>query len=139
MKARRLDTRSMLPFWNQEIAPSSQRWQTLAELFNDCSSLSVPETPIMAGFMKKSLTFETRKWRRQFVFFWRCRGATVVAMSETANCHLLFLKILFGFCKRESSSLFFVDFIVVVEEIYTSDLWSVTFAKSERTIFAFFS
>ena len=93
----------------------------------------------MAGFMKKSLTFETRKWRRQFVFFWRCRGATVVAMSETANCHLLFLKILFGFCKRESSSLFFVDFIVVVEEIYTSDLWSVTFAKSERTIFAFFS
>ena len=42
MKARRLDTRSMLPFWNQEIAPTSQRSQTLAELFNDCSSLSRP-------------------------------------------------------------------------------------------------
>ena len=45
MKAWRLDTRSMLPLWNQENASSSQRWKTLAELFNDCSSLSVPETP----------------------------------------------------------------------------------------------
>ena len=48
MRARRLQeafTRSILPFWNQENASSSQRWKTLAELFNDCSSLSVPETP----------------------------------------------------------------------------------------------
>ena len=48
MKAWRLDTRSILclPFWNQENTSSSQRWKTLAELFNNCSSLSaVPETP----------------------------------------------------------------------------------------------
>ena len=45
MKARRLDTRSILPFWDQENASTSQGWKTLAELFNDCSSLSVPETP----------------------------------------------------------------------------------------------
>ena len=29
-----------------------------------------------------------------------------------------------AYCKRESSSLFFVDFIVVVEEIYTSVAWT---------------
>ena len=48
MRARRLQeafTRSILPFWNQENASSSQRWKTLANLFNDCSSLSLPETP----------------------------------------------------------------------------------------------
>ena len=48
--------------------------------------------------------------------------------------YLLFLKILFRYCKRESSTLFFVGFIVVVEEIYTSNLRPVTFAIS-----AFFS
>ena len=32
-------------FLNQENASSSQGWKTLAELFKDCSSLSVPETP----------------------------------------------------------------------------------------------
>ena len=46
MKARRLDTRSinLLPVWNQENASSSQRWKTVADLFNDRSTLSVPET-----------------------------------------------------------------------------------------------
>ena len=33
---------------------------------------------------------------------------------------MCFLSISFGYCKRESSSLFFVGFIVVVGEIYTS-------------------
>ena len=46
MKAQCLNTRSILPFWNQENASSSERWKTLAELFNDCSALSVPETPL---------------------------------------------------------------------------------------------
>ena len=87
----------------------------------------------MAGFMKKSLGFKTWKWRRQFVPFRRCHrwasGATVVVMSETANiCFFSFFS--FGYCKRESSLLFFVGFIVVVEEIYTSvacdfgDIWA---------------
>ena len=47
MRARRLQeafTRSILPFWKQENASSSQRQKTLTELFNDCSSLSVPVT-----------------------------------------------------------------------------------------------
>ena len=47
MRARRLQeafTRSILPFWNKNSS-GSQRWKTLAELFNDCSSLSVRETP----------------------------------------------------------------------------------------------
>ena len=50
--------------------------------------------PIMTGFMKKSLRFKTRKWRRQFVFFRRCHrwvsGATVVVMSETASINIIF-------------------------------------------------
>ena len=89
--------------------------------------------PIMTGFMKKSLRFKTRKWRRQFVLFRRCHrwasGATVAWMSEIANICFFFLKISFGFA-RELSSLFFVGFIVVVEEIYTSvardfgDIWA---------------
>ena len=45
-------------------------------------------------------------------------------MSETAQ-YLRFLSagvliISLGYCKTESSSLFFVGFIMVVEEIYTS-------------------
>ena len=59
---------------------------------------------------------------RQFVFFRRCHryasGATVVVMS--GNCHYLFFLIIsIGYCKRESkesSSPFFVGFIVVVKE-----------------------
>ena len=55
-------------------------------------------------------------------------GATVVVMSETpASINIIFVfsqrwgfYYSFGYCKRESSSLFFVGFIVVVEEIYTS-------------------
>ena len=86
--------------------------------------------------MEKSLifktTFKTRKWRRQFVFFRRChRRASGASYCDVGNCqYMLFLIISFGFCKRESSSLFFVGFIVVVEEIYTSvacdfgDIWA---------------
>ena len=33
-----------IKFWNQENASSSQRWKTLADLFNECLSLSVSET-----------------------------------------------------------------------------------------------
>ena len=68
--------------------------------------------------MEKSLIFKSRKWRWQFVIFWRCHrwasGATVCCCC----CYLLFLIISFGYCKRESSSLFFVGFIVVLEEIW---------------------
>ena len=45
---------------------------------------------------------------------------------DVRNCqYLLFLTagvfiISFGYCKGEASSLFFVGFIIVVEEIYTS-------------------
>ena len=69
----------------------------------------------------------------KFVFFRRCHrrwvgGATVVVMSETpASINIIFVfsqrwgfYYSFGYCKRESSSFFFVGFIVVVEEIYTS-------------------
>ena len=40
--------------------------------------------------MEKFLRFTTWKWKRQYVFFWRCchgwvRGATVVVMLETAS------------------------------------------------------
>ena len=82
--------------------------------------------------MEKSLIFKARKWRRQFVFFRRChRRANGASYCDVGNCqYMLFLIISFGFCKRESSSLFFVGFIVVVEEIYTSvacdfgDIWA---------------
>ena len=100
MRARRLQeafSRSILPFWNQENASSSQRWKTLAELFNDCSSLSVPETSSQLDSWRNyffNLRFTTRNWRRQFVFFRRCHrwvsGATVVVMSETASINIIF-------------------------------------------------
>ena len=64
----------------------------------------------MAGFMKKYLRFKTRKWRRQFVepqLLW-CQTLPIFAFSHNF------------ICKRESSSLFFVGFVVVVEEFYTS-------------------
>ena len=89
--------------------------------------------PIMAGFMKKSLIFKTRKWRRQFVFFWTLPSMVEWSYSccDVGNCqYLLFVIISFGYCKRESPSLFFVRFIVVVGEIYTSvacafgDIWA---------------
>ena len=76
--------------------------------------------PIIAGFMEKFLRFKTQKLRRKFAFFRRCHrwvsGASVV--------YLLFLSagvfiISFGLL-QESSSLFFVGFMVVVKEIYTS-------------------
>ena len=80
----------------------------------------------MAGIIKKSLRFKTRKRRRQFIFF-----RTLPSMGEwshsscdAGNCqYLLFPIISFGYCKREPSSLFFVGFIVVVEEIYRSAAW----------------
>ena len=40
-----MKAQSILPFWNQENASSSQRWKTLAELFNDYSSSSLSENP----------------------------------------------------------------------------------------------
>ena len=85
---------------------------------------------IIAGFMKKFFRFKTGKWRRQFVFFRRCHqwvsGATVVVMSETASMNIIFAfsqhwgfhYFIYSYCK--SSQLFFVGFIVVVKEIYTS-------------------
>ena len=51
-------------------------------------------------------------------------GATVVVMLETANIFFFLnagvLIISFGYTERESSSLFFVGFIVVVKEIITA-------------------
>ena len=40
-----MKAQSILPYWNQENASSSQRWKTLAGLFNDYSSLSLSENP----------------------------------------------------------------------------------------------
>ena len=54
-----------------------------------------------------------------------CRKLPIFAFSQSWG-----LIISFVYCKRESSSLFFVVFIVVVEEIYTSvasgsgDMWA---------------
>ena len=138
MKAWRLDTRSILPFSNQENASSSHLLSCLTTVHH-CLFLRTFHNwireeifEIWSQKMKETICFllmlsSMGEWSHSC---W---------MSETANCHLLFLKILFGYCKRESSSLFFVGFIGVVEEIYTSDLWPVTFAISERTMFAFFS
>ena len=70
-------------------------------------------------------------------------GATVVVMSETpASINIIFVfsqrwgfYYSFEYCKRESSSLFFVGFIVVVEEIYTSVAFDNGDIYSEVTIY----
>ena len=79
--------------------------------------------PIMTGFMKKSLRFKTRKMNEAICFL-----LTLPSMGECSHCwcdvgnyqYLLFLVISFGYSTRESSSLFFVGFIVVLEDLYTS-------------------
>ena len=92
----------------------------------------------MAGFMKKSLGFKTRKWRRQFVPFRRCHrwasGATVVVMSETAN--ICFLSFFHLHIARESCR--------CARGLHRSRWGNLCFcslwlAISERTMFAFFS
>ena len=76
---------------------------------------------IIAGFMEKILRFKTQKWRREFsVFSWRCHrwvsGASVVyLLILSAGVFIISFGLL-----QESSSLFFVGFIVVVKEIYTT-------------------
>ena len=53
-----------------------------------------------------------------------------------AEVFIISLILALAYCKRESSSLFFVGFIVVIEEIYTCGLWHLALYS---TIFAFFS
>ena len=71
--------------------------------------------------MEKFLRFKTQKWRREFsVSSWRCHrwvsGASVVyLLILSAGVFIISFGLL-----QESSSLFFVGFIVVVKEIYTS-------------------
>ena len=96
--------------------------------------------PWQAGFMEKFLRCKTRKWRRQFVFLnaaidgrvepqllW-CRKLPIFAFSQRWCFNS------FGNCKRESSSLFSVVFMVVAEEIYTyvacdsAEMWANMFA-----------
>ena len=75
-----------------------------------------------------SFIFRLRQFQAFEAIFRWVSGATAVVMSETpASINIIFVfsqrwgfYYSFGYCKRESSSLFFVGFIVVVEEIYTS-------------------
>ena len=85
MRARRSEeafTRSILPFWNQENASSSQRWKTLAKVFQQLFIIVCSWDPIIAGFMENFLRFKARKWRRQFVFLQRRQGG-LAARSGT--------------------------------------------------------
>ena len=111
MRARRLQeafTRSILPFWNSGERFGQPKRKDTCWLVKRLFIVVCSWDPIIAGFKEKFLRFKTQKWMREFVFFRRCHrwvsGASVV--------YLLFL--------QESSSLFFVGFIVVVKEIYTS-------------------
>ena len=140
MRARRLQeafTRSILPFWNQEnqLRAAKDKRHLLSCSMFIIVCLVCSWDPIIAGFREKFLRFKTRKWRRQFVFFRRCHRwvsrATVVVKSETAGINVIFAfsqRWVFHYSiwpiARESSSLFFVGFIVVVEEIYTSVAWT---------------
>ena len=80
----------------------------------------------LSGRFIMRLPLKTRKWRGQFVFF-----RTLPSMGEwshsccdVGNCqYLFFLIISFGYCKRESS-LFFVRFMVDVEEIEILKSWN---------------
>ena len=95
------------------------------------SSLSVPETPSWLDSWRNFWDLRPENEGDNLFFFRHCHrwasGATVVVVSEAANINIIFASsqrwdfmILYGYCKRESSSLFFVGLIVVVEEIYTS-------------------
>ena len=100
--------RSILLFWNQENASSSQRWRhVLAELFNDSVHHCLFLRPQwLAGLIEKFLRFKTRKWRREFVFFQRCHrwasGATVVVEAALI---WLFLVGLFVFFFSQSETI----------------------------------
>ena len=112
------------------------------QLFN-VLSLSVPEILSRLDSWRTFLDLNARKWRRQFVFFWRCHwcasGATVVVLSETANiCFLSTIFVIsFGYCKREcrrsSSS------ALSKSSRKLSLLWPVNLAICERKMFAFLS
>ena len=123
MRARRLQeafTRSILPFWNSGERFGQPKRKDTCWLVKRLFIVVCSWEPIIAGFKEKFLRFKTQKWRREFVFFWRCNrwvssGALVV--------YLLFFSagvFIVSFDLQESSSLFFVGFIVVVKEIYTS-------------------
>ena len=139
MKARRLDTRSILPFWDQENASTSQGWKTLAELFNDCSSLSVPETPSWLD-----------SWRNLWDLKPENEGGNLfpfdAAIDERVEPQLLW-------CRKLPIFAFSHFFIWILQErvivallrgLHRSRwgksilLWPVTLAISERTMFAFF-
>ena len=94
LKARRLDTRSILPFWNLKNASSSQRYRTLAELFNDCSSLS--ETPTWWDSRRNLWHLKPENEGSSFLSHSCC---------DVGNCHfLLFLIISFARESRRRSS-----------------------------------
>ena len=138
MRARRLQeafTRSILPFSDQENASSSQRSKTLAKLFNDCSSLSVSETPSpldsWGDFWDLQpeneggnlISFDTAidGWvEPQLLWCWKLPVLIKYNICIISALRFSLFHLALAYYKTESSSLFFVGFIVVVEEIYTS-------------------
>ena len=128
-----MKAQSILPFWNQENALSSQRWKTLAGLFNDYSSLSLSENPSWLDSWRNLWDLRPEKTENKggnlFPFdasidgrvepqlLW-CPKPSIFAFSHNVIWILL------------SSLLFFVGFIVVIEENYTSvacdfgDIWA---------------
>ena len=121
-----MKAQSILPYWNQENASSSQRWKTLAGLFNDYSSLSLSENPSWNLWDLKPEN------RGGILFPFDASIDGRVEPSIFAFSHN-FIWIL----QERVALLFFVGFIVVFEEIYTS--MACDLAISERTVFAFFS
>ena len=124
MRARRLQeafTRSILPFWNSGERFGQPKRKDTCWLVKRLFIVVCSWEPIIAGFKEKFLRFKTQKWRREFsVFSWRCHrwvsGASVVyLLILSAGVFIISFGLL-----QESSSLFFVGFIVVVKEIYTS-------------------
>ena len=110
--------------------------KTLAELFNDCSSLSVAKTPSQLDSWRKfwDLQPDNEQGAICFLLTLPSLGEWTHSCCDVGNCQY-YVNIIMGYCsalrfslfhltlaycKRESSSLFFVGFIVVVEEIYTS-------------------
>ena len=71
--------------------------------------------------------FQRRSYKLSFLF---PPGRQSATESLLAGYIVGVLIILIGHCKRKSSSLFFDGFIVVVEEIHTSNPWPVTWAIS---------
>ena len=134
MRARRLQeafSRSILPFWNQENASSSQRLKTLAKVFLRLFIIACSWDLIIAGFMDKFLRFKTRKWKRQFVFFRRYHrwvsGATVVVMSEAVS-----INIIFAFSQRWSFHYFIWPTARVIVVCYTAVFSVVTQRSSPQ-------